>query len=400
MRIPLLARAAERFARTSRVPDEKVRHERERQQRKADLIGRRAEMKAAKQRAESERIVRKQQAEARIEADRRALDAVAANAYERYMKVRDRIRHTPAASEAASVALTRPEQQMVAALEHLWDASSATIANLRRWCEPITGVRAGDYEPAPAELTMRLARDIGFLRRQLGRDLFVPEPPILGGFGCLRHGERYNEDTVRYFKALVALHDGGVLEDCRGMSERRVVWEIGAGWGGFAYQFKTVCPNVTYVMTGLPELLLVASVYLMAAFPDARCRFVGEAPGDVFWRDWQEVDFVFAPEAALPALHPPRIDLTLDIMTLRNMSESRVRDHVQRSFTLGSRYFYSLLPGAAATAGTPSAWSTIERLFWAHPVPPRVDPALVDDETGAAPDHEYAHVVGWRRIRV
>src|SRR5439155_23712606 len=110
-------------------------------------------------------------------------------------------------------------------------------------------------------------------RRQGGEELFLQESPLLGGFGFKRQHGLYNEDTIRYFKALTALHDGAVLDEFRGNTERRVAWEIGGGWGGFAFQFKTLCRNVTYLITGVPETLLVSAVYLMTAFPNARFQF-------------------------------------------------------------------------------------------------------------------------------
>jgi hypothetical protein len=282
----------------------------------------------------------------------------------------------------------------------LWDATPETIANLRQWCEPISDVRATDYDSARSDLRQRLKRDVGFLRKQIGRDLFVQEPHALGGFGYVdSRGERYNEDTVKFFKAIAALHDGGVLGECRQTTRRQMVWEIGGGWGGFAYQFKTICPNVTYLITGIPDVLLVSAVYLAAVLPGARCRFYDDRSPDDVWRGWEDVDFIFAPEDALPALRPPRIDLTLDIMALRSMCESRIWSHVQRSFSLGSRYFYSLLPRSCSGDEIPNLWSTIQRLYWTHPIPQRMDAAGADDESAAALESDYVHLVGWRRIR-
>ena len=79
---------------------------------------------------------------------------------------------------------------------------------------------------------------------------------------------------------LIALEKGAVLQEFRGNAERRLVWEIGAGWGGFPYQFKSLCPNVTYVISDFPELFLFSATYLMTAFPGAKVAFWGEEPLD------------------------------------------------------------------------------------------------------------------------
>ena len=89
-------------------------------------------------------------------------------------------------------------------------------------------------------------------------------------------GKLFNIDTLKFYEVLIALEHGAVLPEFRSNSDRRLVWEIGAGWGGFPYQFKTVCPNVTYVISDFPELFLYSATYLMTAFPGAKVAFWGE----------------------------------------------------------------------------------------------------------------------------
>jgi hypothetical protein len=369
-----------------------------RQQRKADLVARRAEVQAAKKQAEADRARRRQQDEARLAAEESSRQAIAARAFEHYVRVREYLRAIRATQPPAS--LTAAEQRTLSGLEHLWEATPDTIARLRRWCEPITGVRVADYEPPSPDLILRIKRDYRVLRRQVGAELFVAESPALAGFGFPRGSDLVNEDTLKYFSVLVALQDAAVLATCR-TAERRIVWEIGGGWGGFAYQFKTICPNVTYVITARPDVMLVSAVYLMTVFPHARHRFFGEGTSGNLWTNWQDVDFLFVPESAVAALQPPRVDLTLDLMALPAMDTGRVRAHVRRAYELGCPYFYSLLPAASGGDEVSRVWGSIERWYWPHPVPPRAEnmPPVVDGAASAPPEAEYAHLVGWRRLR-
>jgi len=372
-------------------------------ERQAERAARTAGRLAAKQRAEAERRLRRQQeAEARRERERLEREATIASAYEHYLRVREWAGRVSAEGRRAAPLLTPAEQQMVAALAPLWDASPDMIANLRRWSGPITGVHHTDYDDPPRALALGLKYAVGSVRRHAGEDLFVEESPLLGGFGVEWHRRRYNEDTVRFFKALVGLQDGGVLADCRHQDTRRLVWEIGGGWGGFAFQFKTVCPNVTYLMTGMPELLLASAVYLMTAFPAARCRFYDPSSNAGLWDDWEQVDFVFATDHAVAGLLTPPIHVTLDIMAFQSMSDRRVAMHVQRAFELGSRYFFSQTPGPCFRDEVPEAWQSIGRRFWLHQVPPPLDAwAFVVDRFHDAPAiDDYAQTVGWRRLRV
>jgi hypothetical protein len=365
-----------------------------------ERAARKAQRQAAKRRlTEQRQLQRQQEAEAKRDAKRRERGALIARAYDNYCLVRDWARRVSSA-ENVGFPLTPSEQRIAAALAPLWDASPEAISTLRRWTEPITGVRPADYDNPSRDLALGLKYAVATLRRHAGVELFVQELPLLGGFGVEWHRQYYNADTVRYFKALVALQDGGVLGDCRG-ERRRLVWEIGGGWGGLAFQFKTVCPNVTYLITGMPELLLVSAVYLMTAFPAARCRFYGESSDNGLWHEWEQVDFVFAPDCTAADLHPPALDMMLDVMVLDSTSSERLALYVDRAADLGARYFFSQLPGPCFPEAIPRVWRAIERRFWLHQVPPPLDASafFVEDLNQAPVIDDYAQAIGWRRLR-
>ena len=305
--------------------------------------------------------------------------------YEHYLRVRDWARRMKAFGPREK---TGAERAIAAALAPIWDATPDVIEGLRGLAQPLGGSAADGYrdsEPADAK-TIR--RDLKRLFVQVGSDLFVPEPAILGGFGCRTSAGPANTDTVRFFSAMVALQDGAVLPGFR-QRQRRMVWEIGGGWGGFAYQFKTLFPNVTYVITGSPESLLLSAVYLMTAFPDARADFYEDAQAGLSGGEWNDVDFVFAPEGALDRLRFPRLDLTLDLQALAQFTPDRLDRHVQHAFDADCRYFFSLHHGDWASDEIP-VWRAIDTRYWLHPVPARVQ--LRKGQT------EYSHVIGWRRM--
>jgi hypothetical protein len=374
---------------------EKVaRAERVRADRVAAALARKADAKNAKQRNEETRLRLQLEGAERLSAERET----AARAYEHYLRVRDWAAES--SDSGGAVILSPSEQRMREGLRHLWDAAPETIARLRHSCAPLSGDRAADYDPPSIELKQRVRHGINAMRRWAGKDLLVAEPAALGGFGCAVGGERYNTDTVRFFNSLVALRDAAVLGGFEHAPSRQLVWEIGGGWGGFAYQFKRLFPNVTYVISGIPELLLVSSVYLLTLFPDAQIRLHRSRAGDEVWQDWESADFVLAGEHELLGLSPPRLDLTLDVMALARMTPPRRATHVRAAFECGSRYFYSSSAADAGEEASAAVRQAIEPWYWPHPVPPRVD-AAAEDEGGygaALGALEYAHLVGWRRI--
>jgi hypothetical protein len=284
-------------------------------------------------------------------------------------------------------------------LEALREATPDVIANLREYSKAITGVRRSQYKGTRADLLrVKLEKDLERLLAKGDRSLFVDEPRALGGYGFESFGVRYNEDTLRFFRVLSLLHDAALIPDLRNTVARPTVWEIGGGWGGLAFQLKTVCPGITYLITGDLDLYLVSAVYLQNMFPGAHARFYDPADPAAFWRDWHDVDFAFAPERAVTGLTPPRLLLTVDMTALERMDPMRIERHVGQAYMLGSRYFLTVCPSTNVEDAT-HVEPIVDRWYWRHPVstPAGLTKRLA---LGASKRGETVHTyrLGWRRL--
>ena len=118
---------------------------------------------------------------------------------------------------------------------------------------------------------------------------------------------------------------GGVLAALR-QRERPVVCEVGAGWGGFAYQFKTLFPNATYVIVDFPELFLYSATYLGTVFPDARLAFVGAGDASP---EIQDADFVFVPQTLAGRDTIGELDLLVNMVSFQEMTDAQVRRYAE-----------------------------------------------------------------------
>ncbi len=166
---------------------------------------------------------------------------------------------------------------------------------------------------------------------------------MLGGFGFEIDGQFFNIDTLKFFEVLIALDKGAVLQEFRGNGERRLVWEIGAGWGGFPYQFKSLCPNVTYVISDFPELFLFSATYLMTAFPGAKVAFWGEEPIDRAGRaTGASSTSSSCRTTSLDEMKPERLDLTVNMVSFQEMTEAQVAALRRRAYALNCPFLYSL----------------------------------------------------------
>ena len=408
---PLLARVAARVASTPdalRARD--IRVARLRHSREVVAAARKAGLMVAKQQAAEERSRRHQQRVDRRDAVRRAQaerdaahqarrDAAIVIAREQFVRVREWAARMRADS---GVELSAAERRLEVSLAPLWTASVDEVATLRHWSGVITGDRVeayADIKDADDEqraYSYKLRREFYARQKDLGRNLMVSDPDVLGGgFGSLRNGIRYNADTIRFMHAAGALNDGAVLAAFRRPSRRRVVWVIGGGWGGFAHYFKVLHPNVTYLLTGQPELLMISATFLKAAFPAAACRFY--EPGTSVWADMDDIDFVFAPERAIDEVRPPRLELTVDLGALPLMTPDRMAAHVRRAYAWGSRFSYSMLPPGTLTGPAAAVQTEFARYFWPHVIPPRPVGHAAQLRGDGVP--LYTHLAGWKRIR-
>ena len=307
------------------------------------------------------------------------------DAYRHYLRARDHIRAIRDVEPAGR--LTDDERKLLATLEPLWDADREAIAVLRRGAEAAGLARHAEYEgPGAVAAQRRLDRELRRLFKMGETALWLEEPAALGGFGVAGRSGLYNDDTVRFFKVLSLMQDAAVLRHYLG-PQRRTVWEIGGGWGGFAHQFTRVCPNVSYLITAAPSLLLASAVYLMSQRPDARVRFYDPAAPDAFWADWDQVDFAFAPESCVATLRPPSLDLALDLGVLDRMTSDRAAAHVRKAYALLATYFFAICGRASAVQ------STVEGLYWPHPVSAE---QYLERRLAVPPGTAY--LLGWRRL--
>jgi glycosyltransferase involved in cell wall biosynthesis len=239
-----------------------------------------------------------------------------------------------AGGTAAPSAYWREELETI---DYMIEASPLIINKLRHHAFHITGIRPYDYRSKGDNRREYFEARLTALRELGGEALLVPESPALGGFGYDIGGRLFNVDTLKFYEVLIGMERGGVLAALR-QRERPVVCEVGAGWGGFAYQFKTLFPNATYVIVDFPELFLYSATYLGAVFPDARLAFVGAGDASP---DVQDADFVFVPQtlAARDTIGEP--DLLVNMVSFQEMTDAQVRRYAEIAASAGCPFIYS-----------------------------------------------------------
>ncbi len=241
-----------------------------------------------------------------------------------YEQARDavlRIKH----ASASSGGTTDPSAYWTEELQnidYMIEASPLIVSKLRHHAFHITNLRPYDYRAkedarrASFDTRLRALRDLG------GDALLVPEAAALGGFGYEIDGRLFNVDTLKFYEVLIGMERGGVLQALRAI-DRPVICEIGAGWGGFAYQFKTLFPRSSYVIVDFPELFLFSATYLKVLFPDATFAFC-ETP-DATLSPMPGADFIFVPHTLAHLVTTQPLDLTVNMVSFQEMTDAQVR---------------------------------------------------------------------------
>ena len=227
--------------------------------------------------------------------------------------------------------------------DYLFDASPLVVGRLREHCHHITGLKAYDYRDHHGHLRPDYVRKFELLRGLDPEGLFVPEAAGLGGFGFEVGPGLANLDTLKFYEVMLGLQRVGELARFRGEAPAaQVMAEIGSGWGGFAYQFKTLCPKATVVCVDLPPTMLFSAVYLMTLFPEARVLLGGEAGFDEGLEHLEDYDFVFLPHFRFADLPAGRIDLAVNMVSFQEMTTGQVEGYARTLRELGCPALYSL----------------------------------------------------------
>jgi hypothetical protein len=220
-------------------------------------------------------------------------------------------------------------------IDYLLDASPLVVNKLRHHCYHITGVRPYDYRSGSQPQRGQIARRIDELRRVGGDDLLIPESAALGGFGYELDGGLFNLDTVKFYESLIAMRISDVIDPLRSEADP-IILEIGGGWGGMAYQIKTLIPHATYIIVDLPELFLLSATYLSTVFPGSVLSFFGHDSS------WSDADFVFVSESDFRQFKPTHLSLAINMVSFQEMTTEQVTQYMSGLVKMGVQVVYSL----------------------------------------------------------
>lgn len=108
--------------------------------------------------------------------------------------------------------------------------------------------------------------------------------------------------------------------------DRPTVLELGGGYGGYAYYIHDMNKSARYIGIDLPEVLALATFYLMAAYPEKRFCLYGENHD---LNDIRNADFLMWPNFMIGSVPTGEVDVVFNSYSLGEMSPETIRTYVK-----------------------------------------------------------------------
>lgn len=167
--------------------------------------------------------------------------------------------------------------------------------------------------------------------RHLPMEIVVKVPKILGEIGWDVNGSVVNHDTYAYQERLILLHETGMIDWLHRNVQSKGninILEIGAGYGGLAYQLKRIFPQANYYICDIPESLLFSALYLQIACPEYQ-HTIYDGINKSLLRD--DSGFKYIPNFMFDDLVSAKIkiDLAINTLSFSKMTEKQVRYYGQ-----------------------------------------------------------------------
>ena len=122
--------------------------------------------------------------------------------------------------------------------------------------------------------------------------------------------------------------------------ERPIVLDLGGGFGGFGHQLTAHGDDVVYMGLDLPENLIVASYFLLAAHPDKRVLLYDSATQRLDAETLRNYDIVLMPNFMLPRVPDRAVDVFTNFISLSEMDYRNIVEYLSQVDRVCGGFFY------------------------------------------------------------
>jgi len=163
------------------------------------------------------------------------------------------------------------------------------------------------------------------------KDLYMPDYGNPYGFYIGEQFIRAGAEYLHYYATRIA----DLIND---ETERKVVVEIGGGYGGLAYFLNKTIENFTYIDFDLPENMALTAYYVMNSFPGKKVLLYGE--GELTEENINRYDIIIMPNFEIKKLPSQKINLAFNSYSLAEMSAETINVYIPELKRASKKYIF------------------------------------------------------------
>jgi putative sugar O-methyltransferase len=118
--------------------------------------------------------------------------------------------------------------------------------------------------------------------------------------------------------------------------DKKIIIEIGGGYGGLGYFLNKNIENLTYIDFDLPENMALTAYYLMCCFPEKKIMLYGEDSIE----NINQYDIVILPNFCIDKMKANCADLVFNSYSLAEMSPATIQHYVDRIKLISKEYIF------------------------------------------------------------
>lgn len=121
--------------------------------------------------------------------------------------------------------------------------------------------------------------------------------------------------------------------------ERNTFLDLGAGYGKLAYYILKNEKNICFIDIDIPEVLILASYYLIKCFPEKKFFLYGE--NNIDNKITENYDLIFLPNWEISKIKDNKIKIAINKNSLGEMEPATAKHYINHIYRL-SEYFFSM----------------------------------------------------------
>jgi len=222
--------------------------------------------------------------------------------------------------------------------DYLLDMPDRSFSKIRLHTYFLTGDYYLPYLTGEGNRVLR--RTWETLKKGAPDEYLVYEPQ--GGIGLKVNDQHMvSIDSLRYQKTINTFYRYGLFSSLKN-DKKKMILEIGGGYGGFAHHLLNLSNSTTYIVVDLPETFLFSAPYIAIHNPGANIYVYDRNDFDeVIQSDISHFDFMFIPNYKLADLLDIEFDLVINAHSLQEMTTIQVREYLDFISKTCKGTFYS-----------------------------------------------------------